>query len=167
MKKILIITLMCVLMVVGCNKTENINTLPTGEKGKVVNVVETKATLPKFTVGTMGLYDGGFNNESIKDAKVYEIEAVVNDGYSETTHKYKGFKMNELLKLLEIESYSQITFSSNGGLDVTFMNNEVNDNMFLFFERDGIYLEKSPINLLVPTEPARYSIQNVKTITIS
>ena len=59
-------------MVVGCNKTENINTLPTGEKGKVVNVVETKATLPKFTVGTMGLYDGGFNNESIKDAKVYE-----------------------------------------------------------------------------------------------
>ena len=62
------------------------------EKGKVVNVVETKATLPKFTVGTMGLYDGGFNNESLKDAKVYEIEAVVNDGYSETTHKYKGFK---------------------------------------------------------------------------
>lgn len=110
---------------------------------------------------------GGFNNESIKDAKVYEIEAVVNDGYSETTHKYKGFKMTELLKLLEIESYSQITFSSNGGLDVTFMNNEVDDNVFLFFERDGIYLEKAPINLLVPTEPARYSIQNVKTITIS
>ena len=49
-------------MVVGCNNTTNtnVNTLPTGEKGKVVNVVETKATLPKFTVGTMGLYDGGF-----------------------------------------------------------------------------------------------------------
>ena len=47
------------------------------------------------------------------------------------------------------------------------LNNEVNDNMFLFFERDGIYLEKAPLNLLVPTEPARYSIQNVQTITIS
>ena len=34
MKKILIITLMCVLMVVGCNNTTNtnVNTLPTGEK---------------------------------------------------------------------------------------------------------------------------------------
>lgn len=71
MKKILIITLMCVLMVVGCNNTTNtnVNTLPTGEKGKVVNVVETKVTLPKFTVGTMGLYDGGFNNESLKMLK--------------------------------------------------------------------------------------------------
>lgn len=169
MKKILLITLMCVFMVVGCNKTENVNvnTLPSGEKGKVVSVNEIKTTLPEFTVGTMGLYDGGFNNESLKDAKVYEIEAVVNDGYSETTHKFKGFKVKELLSSLEINSFSQIKFSSNGGLDVSFMNNEVDDNMFLFFERDGIYLKNAPLNLLVPTEPARYSIQNVRTISIS
>ena len=168
MKKVLLIMLLCVFSLVGCNKEKKEeNKLPTTEEGKVVEVNNTTTTVPKFTVGTLGLYDGGFNNESLKDAKVYEIEAVVNDGYSETTHKYKGFKMTELLKLLEIESYSQIKFSSNGGLDVTFMNNEVDDNVFLFFERDGIYLEKAPINLLVPTEPARYSIQNVKTITIS
>lgn len=42
MKKILIITLMCVLMVVGCNKTENINTLPTGEKEKLLMLLKQK-----------------------------------------------------------------------------------------------------------------------------
>ena len=52
-------------------------------------------------INSLDIDDRRFNNESLKDAKVYEIEAVVNDGYSETTHKYKGFKMTELLKLLE------------------------------------------------------------------
>lgn len=33
---------MCVLMVVGCNKTENINTLPTGEKEKLLMLLKQK-----------------------------------------------------------------------------------------------------------------------------
>ena len=68
MKKVLLIVIMCVLMLVGCNKTEvNENkNIPTGEKGKVIDVFESTATLPKFSVGMLGIYDGGFNNESLK-----------------------------------------------------------------------------------------------------
>ena len=42
MKKVLLIVIMCVLMLVGCNKTEvNENkNIPTGEKGKVIDVFE-------------------------------------------------------------------------------------------------------------------------------
>ena len=168
MKKVLLIVIMCVLMLVGCNKTEvNENkNIPTGEKGKVIDVFESTATLPKFSVGMRGIYDGGFNNESLKNAKVYDIKATMNDGYSEETHSYKGFKLKEIFDSLGIKSYSDVKFSSNGGLNVTFSKDEIDDNVFLFFERDSIYLEKAPINLLVPNEPARYSIQNVQTITI-
>ena len=77
-----------------------------------------------------------------------------------------AFKLKEIFDSLGIKSYSEVKFSSNGGLNVTFSKDEIDDNVFLFFERDSIYLEKAPINLLVPNEPARYSIQNVQTITI-
>ena len=168
MKKVLLIMLLCVFSLVGCNKTEKEeNKLPTTEEGKVVEVNSTTTTVPKFTVGTLGLYDGGFSNESLKDAKVYEIKATMNDGYSEETHVYKGYRLTEILKLLEINSYNEITFSSTGTLNVKFYNNEINDDVYLFFERDGIYLEKAPLNLLVPSEPARYSIQNVTTLRIA
>ena len=50
--------------------------------------------------------------------------------------------MTELLKLLEIESYSQITFSSNGGLDVTFMNNEVDDVQNILRKRKSETIKK-------------------------
>ena len=91
----------------------------------------------------------------------------MNDGYSEETHTYKGYRLTEVLKLLEINSYNEITFSSTGTLNVKFYNNEINDDIYLFFERDGIYLEKAPLNLLVPNEPARYSIQNITTLKIA
>ncbi len=168
MKKVLLIMLLCVFSLVGCNKEKKEeNKLPTTEEGKVVEVNNTTTTVPKFTVGTLGLYDGGFNNESLKDAKVYEITATMNDGYSEETHTYKGYRLTEVLKLLEINSYNEITFSSTGTLNVKFYNNEINDDIYLFFERDGIYLEKAPLNLLVPNEPARYSIQNITTLKIA
>lgn len=168
MKKVLLIMLLCVFSLVGCNKEKKEeNKLPTTEEGKVVEVNNTTTTVPKFTVGTLGLYDGGFNNESLKDAKVYEIKATMNDGYSEETHIYKGYRLTEVLKLLEINSYNEITFSSTGTLNVKFYNNEINDDIYLFFERDGIYLEKAPLNLLVPNEPARYSIQNITTLKIA
>ncbi len=169
MKKVLLITIMCVFMVVGCNKNENLEKKPIPETdvGKVVDIFATTQTAPSFSVGTMGLYDGGFNNESLKDLKVYDIKAIMNDGYEEETHSYKGYKVKEVLSALEINSYEKLVFSSNGGLNVTFYASEVDDNMFLFFERDGIRLDNAPINLLVPTQPARYSIQNVQTISIS
>lgn len=169
MKKVLLITIMCVFMVVGCNKTENVGKkpIPTTDVGKVVDIFAINITAPSFSVGTAGLYDGGFNNESLKNVKIYDIKAVMNDGYEEETHSYKGYKVKEILSALEIDSYEKLEFSSNGGLNVTFYLNEVDDNMFLFFERDGIRLENAPINLLVPTQPARYSIQNVQTLTIS
>ena len=98
MKKVLLIMLLCVFSLVGCNKEKKEeNKLPTTEEGKVVEVNNTTTTVPKFTVGTLGLYDGGFNNESLKDAKVYEIKATMNDGYSEETHTYKGYRLTEVL----------------------------------------------------------------------
>ncbi|UKI58419.1 MAG: hypothetical protein L6V81_03155 [Clostridium sp.] len=52
--------------------------------------------------------------------KVYDIKATMNDGYSEETHSYKGFKLKEIFDSLGIKSYNEVMFSSNGGLDVTF-----------------------------------------------
>ena len=70
MKKVLLIVIMCVLMLVGCNKTEvNENkNIPTGEKGKVIDVL------------CKGEYESGIKNEdtiTIKEMKS-DVECIVN-----------------------------------------------------------------------------------------
>lgn len=128
-----------------------------------VDSVEYK--LPEFAIKFDGIYNEVVTNESISSLPVYEIDAVMNDGIYKDYYRYHGIRLKELLNLYEIKDYNNITFRSEGRLQVTFLKEEINDEVFLIFDVDGFQFEEDdPVGLLAVDYNLRYSITDVVSL---
>lgn len=135
------------------------------EEPGIKDVVKVDYELPKFTILVAGIYDTTITNEDIKDLQVYEISAVMNDGIYKDYYYYNGVKLKDVLEKCDIKNYNNVTFKSGGKLQVTFAQDEINDDVYLTFDVDG-YLRPSeePVALLAPDFNSRYSISDVVTL---
>lgn len=167
MKKTIITVIISVgatlLVVLGFNL---INTLRINNLVKEVGVKEIKEInydIPKFTILTDGIYQTNISMVDFKDVvKTYEIKAVLEDEIEYEYAEYVGVKVKDLLYSYDMEDFEKLTFQSNGGLQVTFKKEEIVDDMFLVFEKNGQKFESGEeVSLLVPDLYARYSISNV------
>ena len=70
-----------------------------------------------------------------------------------------------MLYAYDMEDFKNIIFMSNGGLQVSFKKEEIVDDMFFVFEKNGIKFESGEeVSLLVPGLYERYSISNIVNI---
>ena len=90
-------------------------------------------------------------------------------------HQMKSFKTKPIediiTSLMEkgvlptIKDYNNITFRSEGRLQVTFLKEEINDDVFLIFDVDGFQFEEDdPVGLLAVDYNLRYSITDVVSL---
>lgn len=132
------------------------------DKSGLKEAKEIKGEIPEFAITVQGIYDSSITDKDIKDLKIYEISAVMTDGVYSDLYTYTGVKLNDILNSFDYNDYRNITFKSNGNLQVTFSKEEINDNMYLVFSVDGYMLpEEEPVNLLNTELNSRYSIGNV------
>ena len=134
----------------------------------VTNLKKIKYNFPAFSITSIGLLNGPITNESIKDIQTYEITAIVSDSIYRHQYTYKGVKLKDVLENEKLKDYKKIIFKSNGGLQVEYTKEEIDDNVFIVFEKDGIeYPKLEKVSLLNPTVYDRYNITNVLVMEIS
>lgn len=131
----------------------------------VKEVTENKYELPKFSIVVQGVYYSTISNVDVADLKTYNVEAVMFDGIYRRYNTYDAIKLKDVFELYGIEDYNNVVFKSNGNLQVKFAKDEISDNFFLTFTKDGFnYPENEPVNLLCPEFAERYSLTNIVRI---
>lgn len=166
MKKIIITACVSILLTLGCvfltNKLEsNKHNNLIAERG-IKDVKEVDYTLPKFVVSISGIYDSTLTNEDIKDLKTYEIAAVMDESYENEYHTYKGVKMLDILNYYGIDDFNKVYFMASGKLQVEFSKDEITDDMYFVFTKDGKNIKAGESGgLLIPSINGRYSITDV------
>jgi len=119
---------------------------------------------PSFSIVTTGLFISIINNESINGLKAYELSAVISDGIYTYKSTYKGIKVKDVIEKINFDDYNKIVFKSNGGLQVEYAKNEL-DDLYFVFEKDNIlYPVEEPVALLNPNVYDRYNITNIEKI---
>lgn len=170
MKKTIITVIISVVvtlgLVFGVNLISKVSYNKKVEERGIKSIKEVEYSIPRIEISIKGIYNSYLSEENLKDVKVYEIEAVMDDTIENTLYTYKGVRITDILSKYNITDYTSITFKANDGLQVLFRKNEINENMFLVFNRDGKdYKVGEGAALLVPDLNARYSITNVSTLT--
>lgn len=132
------------------------------EKYGLKDINKIEYDIPNFSIISTGLLISVINQDSLKDIQTYELTAIVSDSIYKHKYTYKGIRVKDVLTKLNFENYNKIIFKSNGGLQVEYTKDEIN-NLFLVFEKDGIlYPEDEPVSLFNPTVYDRYNITNIE-----
>lgn len=131
----------------------------------IVNVEEITFDFPKIHLSMDGIYFAPIAYEDIKDIQAYDISAVISDAVSKELYTYEGIKVKDLFAKYEIDDYKSVTFQSSGKLQVIFDKDEITDDMYLVFSRDGIkFPVDEPVGLLCPSLDARYSLTDIVSL---
>lgn len=170
MKKTIITVVISVaatlLLVLGFNLINEWRLDKLVEEVGVKELKEIDYEIPKFTLLTDGIYQTNISTGDFKDVvKTYEIKAVIEDEIEYEYAEYVGVKVKDMLYAYDMEDFKNIIFMSNGGLQVSFKKEEIVDDMFFVFEKNGIKFESGEeVSLLVPGLYERYSISNIVNI---
>lgn len=158
---ILVIVAAIIGFIVFRTKKGNSLDVPTGT---IENLTESSKEIPSFTVLIDGLYYGVLTTEVLKEenVKVYEFDAGIDIGWGTISSHYIGVKLKDALDALQIANFDQIEFAAEGRISVTYVTEELTDDMYLVFYRDGELInETQPVNLLSVNYPYRYSVEAV------
>lgn len=177
MKKVLIITLLSLFLISGCNNKENQNENKKqydAKIGEIQNLKETNKTIPDFVIDIKGIEDGSITKEDLNDIKVYDFDVDVtaydldpaSDVYREN---WTGVKVSDVLKKKGIEKFDSIDFKSTGNLTVRYNKEEINDKLYLVFYRNGEELkntEDTPVMLFAVDLKNRFWVPSLTRMDI-
>lgn len=147
---------------------------PTRENNNIVKadvaeirVKEIDYDIPDFTMSAIGLVKKAIIKETVNNIQAYEISADISDCIYLRHYTYKGIKVKDVITSIakNYDDYNKVIFKSTGGLQVEYQKEEINDDLFFVFEKDGIkYPATQEVALLNPTVYDRYNITNVKIL---
>lgn len=100
---------------------------------------------------------------------IYEFEAVTTDGYTNVMNEYVGVLLKDFLYRFSISDYQVLTFKAAGGLSITYKAEEVDDNIFIIFERNGEPLDfvTNSIGIMDLTVLSRYNLDGLMEINVN
>lgn len=111
----------------------------------------TDFTLPEFTITVFGSTKDVITELTIKDLKIYKIDATTINNGKKMRFTFTGIRLKEALALINIDDkyeYSTITFKSTDGVQNVYNKENITDNVFLVFATNGkIYTDKK-VNLM-------------------
>lgn len=154
-----IVTLIMIFIILFINEYRNLKlTETTGIK----NSKKIDYQLPNFAIVVNGLYDTTITNKDIEKVNVYSIGAVTTDGYVNTYNEYIGVKLKDILKERQLDQFNSITLKSNGGLSIVYEKKDIDDGVYLIFERNEVKLSKDePVSIISLNVYERFSIDNL------
>lgn len=138
------------------------------EEVGVKSVEKIDYDLPEFTVVALGNYDTTITNEDVKDLDVYLIKAVTTDGYDNYYNEYVGIRLKDILRDRGLDEYNSITMNSNGGVSVRYDRDNIDDDVYIVFERSGIVFNSDePVDLVSLNVYDKYFVQNLTSMNFS
>lgn len=170
-KKIFILITIFILVIViisliyiGTNK--KINNL---DKGTIANLKPISSKFPEFTIilDKQGESNGMDLTEiTLKDKAIqnYEFEAGIYNGWETKTDRYRGSRLKDIIEKIEVGEYTGLTFYTNNKQSVTYKKEDITENVFLIYKRNGKDIrqnEKNAITLLRVDKDYNYSLENI------
>ncbi len=150
----------------GNSKVQEENNKVTEKKG-ITNLKKSETKIPDFTVQLTGLYGGSITNTDLENYNipVYEFDADIFNGWDIVENHYTGVKLLDILKAMEIQKYNGIIFDIPGKISVDYSKDEISDNTYLVFYRDGeeIY-EGEQASIISFDYDYRYAAQGVANL---
>ena len=134
------------------------------------NIVTTQINYPKFTVIIDGLYEGFINERNLVSHEIpqYKFKATVKNSWDTHTNEYDGIKLTDVFEKMGFTKYSRVEFKGIGDNCVIYNKDEIDDNLYFVFYRDGKPIEEDiQISLLNPQKNYRYSVENLIKIVFS
>jgi len=127
--------------------------------------------LPLWTITFDGLSDGSFDLSSEKAAKKIDRISLHTERKKDDVVKpedWQGYKLNDILAFLHVESYNTIVVTASDGYEMEFTPDQIDDETILAVMKDGEYLDKedNKVQLVQNTEFSTSWIKGVAKITI-
>ena len=175
--KVILLILSCLIMT-GCteknNKSNEIN-LKDAKIKEIQNLKESNLEIPRFTIVVKGEVEGTITHLLINDLQMYEFTVdVPTYDLDENSRVYRdtfvGVKLKDVLEKKGITEFSSIDFKGTGKITVRYLENEINDTMYIVFYRNGLLLsesEESPAMLISPTLRTRYWVPSLVRMDIN
>ncbi|MEG1505886.1 MAG: hypothetical protein RR478_00135 [Bacilli bacterium] len=138
MKKIVFV-ISLLLLFTGCCKTSDSNdvSLKLKEIGITDLTVVDNYKIPEFKIDIKGKITSIINEEVVKNLDVFEIKAIVDDGFNKSSKTYNGIKLNDALKEITEDTNYIAYITDNEKLTIGYLPDELNENMFIVFDKDN------------------------------
>jgi len=118
-----------------------------------------------FAIRAEGLINDIISHETIKDIPLYEFTTGLSDHIKNNENTYKGVKINEVIKKINIDNYEKVIIKSTSGQEVEYNKNEIDDNIYLLFEKNSMpYPENEPVSFIDLKICDCYTIDSIHSI---
>ncbi len=135
------------------------------DKAEVLNIKQTSQEIPDFSVKVTGAYTGDINKEllSAYNIKVYEFDAIIDNGWDHVKNHYVGFRLLDMLNAFNITDFSSIKFTSGYRIDMTQLHSRLTNDIFITFFKDGKSIDENfKIGLLNVDKGTRFSLDGIQ-----
>lgn len=137
---------------------------------EVANVEKKEVEIPDFTIVVNGSYEGSITDEDLKKygVQTYEFDAAIDNDWETVTNHYAGVKLKDVFEAMQIKSYETIDIKAPGRITVQYTKDEVSDNVYIIFTRDGQRIEEDEAITIISFDyKYRYAVANVSEMVFS
>lgn len=136
---------------------------------EISGVKEYKGNIPEFSITISGAHIGEVTNENLSKMSVlvYKFDAGIDNGWETVTNEYVGIKVKELLDASDITNFTEVTFEATNKASITYFKNEITDNMYIVFMKDGKAISDKKTAMLLATDyDYNYSLKELTNIYV-
>lgn len=131
------------------------------------NFVKTDVTIPNFEIKVGGIVNTTITKEvlDVNGVNLYEFDAYTETNWGNFKNKYVGYKMADILKIFNNQSYKSVSATNIGGVKITYPLSII-ENVYIVFFKDGEKIGKGDIAIISVSDSENYSIENIVRITL-
>lgn len=136
---------------------------------EIANVKEYTENIPDFEITISGAYTGKVTKDDLAKMSilVYQFDAGIDNGWETVTNEYVGIKVKELLDASDITDFTEVTFEATNKASITYFKDEITDNMYIVFMKDGKAISDKKTAMLLATDyDYNYSLKELTNIYV-
>lgn len=136
---------------------------------QIANSQQYTGDIPEFKITISGGLTGEVTNEDLANMSVlvYEFNAGIDNGWNTVTNHYVGIKVKELLDASDITDFTEVTFEATNKASITYFKDEITDNMYIVFMKDGKAISDKKTAMLLATDyDYNYSLKELTNIYV-
>lgn len=169
MKKILFISITCLLLLCGCANKMDEKEGNESKIGQIQNLKESSNEIPDFMIFIRGLVDTTVMKTEMEYLKAYDFVVETKDESSKiVSNSWTGIRLTDILELKKIDTFDSIYFRS-GDKEVSFLKEEITDDIYLvLYKNDKLITDISStgVMLYAPTFGEDYAVTSLFKIEI-
>ena len=134
------------------------------------NFTKYTGELPKFDLKIGGTVNTYVDKQVLDYHKVmpYKFDAIIETNWGEYSNSYVGYKLKDILGILNIKNYSGITAYNPSGLRINYSADKIDkDTIFVVFYKDNETIFSGKMAIISVLDNAEYFLDNVVKIDIN